>query len=893
MQLNIRKFFLLTGILIFSANTFAQTESHKETPYVQGEIMIQFNEGYTIEHLLENVPVWIGLHAKKELSAHMRFWLLGFDHNRITHPELHRLLKAHYTVRLVQNNHYIEERATIPNDPDFNDQWHHVNTGQTGGTADSDIDSDEAWDITTGGLTTLGDTIVVCLVEGGGANYNHVDLIDNFWRNSQEIANNGTDDDGNGYIDDVDGWNVNNNNDNHATGNHGTQCMGMIAAVGNNTVGVSGVNWNVKVMVVSGFGISESSVIAAYDYPLVMRKKYNQTNGAQGAFVVATSASWGIDQADPNDYPLWCAFYDTLGVYGVLNVGATTNSNFNVDVVGDMPTACPSDYMVSVTRTDASDGQAGGYGLTTIDYGAPGINVYTTTGSTAYGTTTGTSFSCPLTAGAIALIYSAPCASLITLAKTNPQAAADQVRLALMNGTDPVASMAGKSVTGGRLNVFNAITDIISNCSASGCITPFAISSFGITDTVANIAWGSAGTPDGYWFYLREQGNTIFDSVYVTNDSIMIDTLSACTVYEFMVLTDCGSGDLSNYSTLQVFQTDGCCEMPSGLTANATNDSTGVFSWSSVLAAQGYNIRFKETGSSTWTVLSGVTSPVTVDTLVNCLTYEVQVQTICDTGTTSFTASVTFSTPGCGACEDLSYCASSGDNDDDEWVAGVSINTLNNTSGANGGYMMFTGITTTLENGNSYPITITPGYSGTSFTEYVKVWIDYNQDGLFTEATELVFSNSNATGAVSGTVNVPATALTGVTRMRVTVKYFGAWDPTIPTSCSNFNYGEVEDYCVTIADTFNTVYESQANLRLALFPNPSTGIVNIQFIGEVNLDGMTVNVVNSVGQIIRTEKITTAKSSLDLTSLSDGIYFIQVRQNGNVIRTGKVLINKN
>ncbi|MFZ5552878.1 MAG: S8 family peptidase [Bacteroidota bacterium] len=446
---------------------FAQPGESHETAFIRGEAMIQLEDKYSIDEVINDFPDSLNVKLIKQLSPNMRYWLLGFDSLILSNEKFIQLLLDTKGITLAQNNHFVYERS-IPDDASFSSQWHHTNTGQTGGTTDADIDSDLAWDITTGGVTATNDTIVVCLVEGGGANYNHPDLIGNFWRNYNETDGNGIDDDGNGYTDDFNGWNVGSANDSHSAGSHGTQCYGMIGAKGNNTTGVTGINWNVKVMLVSGFGVTESSVISAYDYPLTMRKLYNQTGGSAGAFVVATSSSWGIDNADPSAYPLWCAFYDSLGAQGILNVAATTNNNADVDAVGDMPTACSSQYMVSVTRTGQTDNQAGGYGLTTIDFGAPGINVYTTTGSNSYTSTTGTSFSCPLTAGTIALMYSVPCAQFMNLVNNNPSSGAEYVLQVLLNNVDPISAMSGISVTGGRLNAFGAVNYMDVNCLSSG-----------------------------------------------------------------------------------------------------------------------------------------------------------------------------------------------------------------------------------------------------------------------------------------------------------------------------------------------------------------------------------------------------------------------------------------
>lgn len=437
-----------------------------ETEYIMGEVLIQLAPGYRIQQVTHSFSSKEDVHEAGLMSEHMRIWLLRFNEQVIGHDAILARLRSMPAVQIVQNNHVIEERVTTSNDPGLNSQWHHVNTGQTGGTNDADIDSDEAWDITTGGLTAHGDTVVIALVEPGGANYQHPDLIGNFWRNYLDPVD-GMDNDGNGYTDDFEGWNVSAGNDNHSAGNHGTQCMGMMAAVGNNATGISGANWNVKVMLVSGFSLVESSVIAAYSYPLKMRKMYNDSNGSSGAFVVATSSSWGIDFGNPDNYPLWCAFYDTLGTYGILNPGATTNTSNDIDAVGDMPTACASPYMISVTRTDASDGQAGGYGVVNVDLGAPGINVFTTSSTSSYSTSTGTSFSCPLTAGVIALMYSVPCTGFMNHAKANPQAAADTILKALYQGVDVVPSLVGKSATEGRLNAFNAVNYLVQNCGLS------------------------------------------------------------------------------------------------------------------------------------------------------------------------------------------------------------------------------------------------------------------------------------------------------------------------------------------------------------------------------------------------------------------------------------------
>ena len=441
---------------------------------VPGEVIVKFQKKFTPETLTDKGLVYHGISAdlelKETLSGLAGIHLFSYDDVAMGEEMLLRALNDLPFVEAAQLNHYVEERAT-PNDPQFGSQWHHIDA------SDNDIDSDLAWDITTGGSTANGDRIVVAVLEGGGSNYNHVDLIDNHWVNNEEIPGNGIDDDNNGFVDDYNGWNAGSNNDAIAAGGHGTSVSGMIGATGNNGNGGAGVNWDVEIMQVDmGGGLTESNVIAAYNYPYTMRNLYNTSGGTQGAFVVATNASWGIDGANPANYPVWCAYYDDLGAAGILNCGATANNNVNIDVVGDMPTGCGSDYMVAVTATNDSDVRTfSGYGATTIDLGAPGENVFLPSGSTGYGGTSGTSFASPCVAGGIALVYSAPCADLASSALTSPQATADAVRGYILSGVDAVPNLVGETVTGGRLNVRNALDLAIEDCNPDlGCTDPTA-----------------------------------------------------------------------------------------------------------------------------------------------------------------------------------------------------------------------------------------------------------------------------------------------------------------------------------------------------------------------------------------------------------------------------------
>jgi hypothetical protein len=454
--------FALSAVLVLSNPLFAQVDV-TETEHVPNELLVMLDGGVSADKFFSSLREELSFDVLSTPSPSAGIFQLSVAPSQWL--EAIPLLRAKRHVRAVQLNHIVSPRETVPNDPNYGQQWHHDENG------DHDIDSDLAWDITTGGTAANGARIVVAVLEGGGSNYSHSDLIDNHWTNDAEIPGNGVDDDNNGYVDDYNGWNSGNNSDNIAAGGHGTSVSGMIGATGDNGIGGVGVNWDVEIMQIDmGNGLSESNVISAYEYPKVMRDIYNESNGTAGAFVVATNASWGIDQANPVNYPIWCAYYDELGESGILNCGATTNSALNVDAVGDMPTACSSDYMVSVTATNDNDVRTfSGYGVTTIDLGAPGDQVYLPSGSSGYGNTSGTSFASPCVAGAIGLVYSVPCPDLAELSYSNPQAAADMVLGYIYEGVDLVPNLITEVVTGGRLNVANSVNLAVQACGPVEC----------------------------------------------------------------------------------------------------------------------------------------------------------------------------------------------------------------------------------------------------------------------------------------------------------------------------------------------------------------------------------------------------------------------------------------
>ncbi|MEM9823776.1 MAG: S8 family serine peptidase, partial [Bacteroidota bacterium] len=737
------------------------------------------------------------LKVDRRISIPMDIYALTFDWTQISEQELIKAVWRDPSVEIAQFNHFVKLRSTIPDDSQFADQWQYINTGQSGGTPGADIDMDLAWDVTTGGLTPQGDTIVVCVIDGG-LQISHPDMADNVWFNRAEIPNNGIDDDNNGFVDDYRGWDTGSGDDNITNGaGHGTPVSGIIGAKGNNGIGVAGVNWDVKVMFVAGGTGVESEVLEAYSYPLTARIRYNETNGAEGAFVVATNASWGVDGGQPANAPLWCAFYDTLGVHGILNAGATINGNQNVDTFGDLPTGCPSDYLLSITNMNDDDVKVtqAGYGLETIDLGAFGAGTWTITSGSGYGGFGGTSGATPHVTGTISLLYSAPCTNLISLAKADPGAAALLVKKYIMDGVDPNASLANITVTGGRLNVNNSMQLLMDDCGP--CPTPGGLGAIDVTDTQANLVWNTTENTiidTLRWRPVGASDWTIIDNAVAP---FLIDTLMGCTEYEFQVVSNCDT-IVSDYSAVHVFKTDGCCDAPVGLNVSVITEVSAMASWESVLAAQGYNVRFKPVANPDWIEQSTLINNFEFSNLIPCTDYEMQVQTSCLDSLSEYSDSFLFKTKGCGACTDSTYCDAPQLSVEDEWIESVIVNTLVNISGPNSGYGDFTdGATTELATNNAFDISLTPGFNGQTFTELFRIWIDFNQNGAFEDATEIVYTSPGTSSPVIGSIFIPDTALPGLTRMRVAM-FFNA----TPSACNQpaNAFGEIEDYCITIVE---------------------------------------------------------------------------------------------
>jgi len=517
---------------------------------------------------------------------------IEFDPGNNNTETIIEFLKKRDFVASAQFNHFVESRNT-PNDSLFKQQWFLNNTGQSGGTANADIDADLAWDLTTGGTTKNGDTIVICVVDNG-MDLTHIDIVNNLWTNYGEIPDNGIDDDQNSYIDDYRGWNGEDQNGNIPAGNHGTSVAGLIGAQGNNKKGIAGINWNIKILPVFK-GNDEAHMLSAYAYAYNLRKRYNESNGTKGAFIVATNSSFGTDFAKAEDHPIWCSMYDSLGSVGILNIVATANSNTNVDVLGDMPSTCPGDYMISVTNVDHQNNKVNGagFGPVHIDIGGYGANVLTIRKNNLYTSFSGTSAATPVVAGVVGLIY-AYSERIAAIAITNPQLAALMAKDAILEGSKPLNSLKNITVTGGVVNAYNSLKNI--GKYDDDCAPPYLVNIDTVGADIIGLSWENLDSSSFNLAY-RTAGQE-WKTIENIKSPYKLENLGYCSSYELKIQEKCGDS-LSPFGYTLNVSTLGCCTSPEINDHYILNNNLHV-SWDKNFVAQKYYFIYKFWSEPIW-----------------------------------------------------------------------------------------------------------------------------------------------------------------------------------------------------------------------------------------------------------------------------------------------------
>lgn len=445
------------AFLFMNNNSKANQEEYIRQEYVPNEVLVKFKEDVkkpVIQYALNSVQGRIITYLKDKIdpyqwdpkiSSHKSF-LLDPRLFHIKVPESIGTEQAIYLLSLNPNVEYAEVNSiyyvcTEPNDPEFERQWalHNIGPeGPAGGTEDADIDAPEAWDIFTGSSD-----IVVAVIDTG-VNILHDDLSANIWINEDEIPYNDIDDDYNGYKDDVWGWDCVNEDEHPLDDNspyyHGTHVAGIIGAVSNNEKGISGVCWNVKIMVLkAGNDIGEfttADAIQAIGYAI--RNGAHLSNNSWGGYTYSQSLYNAIERAKNA---------------GHLFIAAAANDELPFPAY---PAGYDLDNIISVLSTDHNDNLSpfSNYGSYTVDLGAPGgfgwpcdaNDIYSTSKDNLYQYLYGTSMATPHVSGVAALIWGKPV-----------QIWWDQVKEIILESVDDNSSLHDKCLTEGRLNAYNAL----------------------------------------------------------------------------------------------------------------------------------------------------------------------------------------------------------------------------------------------------------------------------------------------------------------------------------------------------------------------------------------------------------------------------------------------------
>ncbi len=418
---------------IFSIPTERDFTVIDDTPYKPGEVLVRFAEqpdGKVVSmqqkaSILESLG---GATVKRTFTIVPGLDVIELPTEMTVEQAVEQLNNTE-GVLYAQPNYEVYALSTIPNDTLFDDLWGMHNTGQSGGTVDADIDAPEAWDITTGS-----DQIIVAVIDTG-IDYTHSDLADNMWINEGEIPGNGVDDDGNGYVDDVYGYDFRNDDGNPMDDHyHGTHCAGTIGGVGNNNQGVAGVCWDVRLMAIKFLGSGGSGwtddAIASVEYSILMGANLSSNSWGGGSYSQALKDA-----------------IDAAGAAGMLFVAAAGNDGTNNDTYPHYPSSFDCESLIAVLSTDKYDDRSSfsNYGPTSVDLGAPGSSILSCEPGNQYQYLSGTSMATPHVAGACALIWS-----------MNPMMSNSEAKDIILSTVDQISSLNGKCVSNGRLNVYQA-----------------------------------------------------------------------------------------------------------------------------------------------------------------------------------------------------------------------------------------------------------------------------------------------------------------------------------------------------------------------------------------------------------------------------------------------------
>jgi bacillolysin len=403
--------------------------------------------------------------------------------------------------------------------------------------------------------------------------------------------------------------------------------------------------------------------------------------------------------------------------------------------------------------------------------------------------------------------------------------------------------------------------------------TPSTLVATGTTQTATSLSWTASTDNVAVTGYNVYQGTTLLGTASTT--SYNVTGLVGATTYTFSVKAKDTAGNLSASSNVVSVTTlapvpDTTAPTAATLSATGTTATTTNLSWSGAtdnVSVSGYNVYQGTTLKASVTATTYAVTGLTASTAYTF--YVVAKDAAGNLSSASNVVSVTTTTIT------LAYCTSQGTVTTDEKIGKVVFGTISNTSTGTAGYEDFTSLSTNAVRGAANTITITPSWTSTVYKEGYAVFIDYNQNGVFTDAGETVWTKAaSTTTPVTGTFTIPVTATLGTTRMRVSMKY-----NAVPAACGALSYGQVEDYTVNISLTAaGLVADSKSELSndvldFNIYPNPTENRLNVSLSDE----NATYEIINYLGQEVKKGKL--SQDGIDVIGLNSGIYFLKVNSN--------------
>jgi hypothetical protein len=437
--------------------------------------------------------------------------------------------------------------------------------------------------------------------------------------------------------------------------------------------------------------------------------------------------------------------------------------------------------------------------------------------------------------------------------------------------------------------------------------SPGSLAASSVTQSSLSLSWNTASDNVEVTGYNVYKNGSYLTSV--TSTSYSVSGLIANTSYNFYVKAKDEAGNISSASntvyvtTLEEVSND--CYV-SDLTLNLTTDNyPSETTWEvkdaggQIVASGGSYSNKNSNYSESITLSDGDYSFIIYDAYGDgiCCSYGNGSYTLTDgnndvivTGgdygsseTTEFCVSGGgggTTPPGDDGSAPTGYCASNGSNSSYEWIDLVRLGSINNSTGNDGGYADYTNKSTDLSPGSQYTINYSCGFSGSSYTEYWHVYIDFNRDGDFEDSGERVgYQSSTSAGTLSSTFSVPSSASIGNTRMRVTMKYNGAATPCE----TGFSYGEVEDYNINITDGKSVLSGNDIDLdanNYRIYPNPVHNELNIEANGQ---EDFTIELFNMNGQKLVETTYMLSGGQLDVSKLQNGVYVLQLKTKDEVV----------